>query len=147
MKLKLEKFIEPQKFFEPPPKGSQKYANPIGWWKVFSDGDEEGRSARELGEYYGHVAEIAFSIEQDALYDYRFIPSEKTLEPENYPTYIPKRKFAHISLGVDSNTWGLDRGQKRIEWWKNWLDSEDIVVKQSCFYTGILIELAPHLIS
>jgi len=38
--------------------------SPIGWWKVTTEGDCEGRSVRQCGTFYGHIAEIAFGIEQ-----------------------------------------------------------------------------------
>lgn len=145
MKLNLEKFQPPKKIIPPAPKGSEKYASPVGWWKVETEGDCEGRSIKQLGVYYGHVAEIAFSIQEIACYEYTFMPAGDLPEPKERPKYLPVRSSATVGLNINSNTWNL-QGQARVNWWKNWLNSEDVIVKSSNYYKAVHIELAPHLI-
>ena len=51
--------------------------SPVGWWNVTTEGDVEGHTTKQLGIHYGHVAEIAFSLECTG-YSLRF---EKANEP------------------------------------------------------------------
>jgi hypothetical protein len=72
-KLKLNKTIAPKKSV------LQEWADsPVGWWKVTTEGDCEGKTTKQLGTHYGHVAEIAFSIAEGRGYSLCF---EKGKEP------------------------------------------------------------------
>ena len=36
--------------------------NTIGWWRVTTEGDVEGRSTTRLGLHYGHPVDIAYKL-------------------------------------------------------------------------------------
>lgn len=114
------------------------YESPIGWWSVSTDGDCEGRSTRQLGEYYGHVAEIAFHLADKAMYDIGFHPIRIGVKGKRQ-TYQATRDKVWIQLGIDSKTWDMTP-EARAKWFEIWLDCpDDIDVAGStagCSYFG-----------
>lgn len=40
--------------------------DPVGLWKVTTEGDVEGRSVKDLGTWPGHIADIAFALADQA---------------------------------------------------------------------------------
>ncbi len=118
------------------------YESPINWWEVTTDGDCEGRSTKNLGIHYGHVAEIALSLQEGPCYDYTFTPAKnwENMKKGNRPKLPAQRKIVHIGLNIDSKTWDLKRDE-RAKWFTQWLDCEDILVTEGCYYKAVQIEL------
>lgn len=122
MKLQLNKPApKPVQTILPQPTG---YESPIGWWSVTTEGDCEGRSTNKLGEYYGHVAEIAFSLADKCFYKLRFAPILDR-EPGYRPMYQAKKTGVWIGLDIDSKTWDMTF-ERRAKWMTRWLDAEEI---------------------
>ena len=46
--------------------------SPVGWWKVTTEGDCEGRSVTHLGTHYGHICEIDLGLAGAAYYGLHF---------------------------------------------------------------------------
>lgn len=42
--------------------------SPVGWWRVTTEGDCEGKSVTNLGTHYGHICEIALGLAGAAYY-------------------------------------------------------------------------------
>jgi hypothetical protein len=127
--LKLNKTIAPKK------SKLQEWAeSPVGWWKVTTEGDVEGRSTDQLGTHYGHVVEIAMSLPRGGCYSLRF---EKAKEPsgvygspeDHHKDRQAVRNSANISLDTIGSYKG---GEKEIA---KWLDCDEVVVKP-CNYCG-----------
>lgn len=139
-KLKLIPPVPPEKKIEiVKPTG---YESPIGWWSVSTDGDCEGRSTRQLGEYYGHVAEIAFHLANKAMYDIEFTPIRIGTKGERQ-TYQATASKVWIQLGIGSGTWDMTP-ERRAKWFESWLDCpEDIEVVGST--AGCTYYAAAHL--
>jgi hypothetical protein len=123
------------------------YKSPIGYWKVTTEGDCEGRTTTDLGCFYGHVAEIAFSLADRCLYSLRFTPGDENLGGVGFrPAYEAKKKSVWISLGVDSYTWGMS-SESRAVWFQKWLDITNPVIKvlgkseSACYYASVYLEL------
>lgn len=117
-----------------------KYSSPIGWWKVTTDGDCEGRSTTQLGNYYGHVAEIAFYLADKAMYDIKFEPLIDAPAPKEISTYTATKDSVWIQLGIESGTWNLP-SSTREDWFRKWLQiSKPAVTIQgslpNCSYFG-----------
>ena len=132
-KLKLNKTIAPKK------SKLQEWADsPVGWWKVTTEGDVEGRSTDQLGTYYGHVAEIAFSIDRccySLLFEKAKEPSGVYGSPEDQrETRQAVRKTTNISLPPIN----YKSGEKEVT---EWLDCPEVVVKPCNYYGAYTIEL------
>ena len=124
-KLKLIKQIKPAVRQVKPFKS---YASPIGWWKVTTEGDEEGRSTRDLGAHYGHVAEIAFHLADKVFYTLQFeAVTNPPAAPKTYPKYQAKKSTVSVGLAIDSNTWDI-KSEDKQDWWENWLDTNEVEV-------------------
>lgn len=106
----------------------------------------EGRTTKELGVYYGHVAEIAFFLANQVYYSLAF-KSHNAPPPSSAPSYYPSRRSVFIHLGIDSGTWDL-RGEDRVRWFEKWLDVTDPKIEVSernlsdvVYYASVYISL------
>ena len=119
------------------------FESPIGWWKVDTEGDCEGRSTRQLGEHFGHVAEIALHLADQAGYTIQFHPILNRA-PCKRVMLQAARNRVWISLDIQSNTWGMDH-ETRAKWIGNWMDCDQVVAKptngHAHYYAGTFLEL------
>lgn len=124
-KLKLNKTIKPAPRQLQPAKS---YKSPIGWWKVTTEGDEEGRSTTDLGTHYGHLAEIAFHLADKVFYTLQFEAiANPPAAPKKYPKYQAKKDIVSVGFAVDSETWDIHSDHKKA-WWTNWLNTNEVEV-------------------
>jgi len=83
--------------------------NPIGVWKVTTEGDVEGYTLRDLGVFDGHVVDIAAHLALRSYYKLSFLGKDKRKPAPQ--TSIPLAKgderVVHIDMGIDSGTWFL----------------------------------------
>lgn len=133
-KLKLNKTIAPEKSV------LEKWAkSPVGWWKVTTEGDCEGRSIDQLGTHYGHIAEIAFGLERGGGYSLTF---EKTNEPngvywsdkDHHKERQAKRNKVNISLPPITSK-GFENEIAK------WLDCPEVKVNPCNYYGAYTLEL------
>lgn len=143
MKLKLNKQIPiaPVKAGVIPVSG---YESPLGWWGVSTEGDCEDRTTTQLGEYYGHVAEIAFHLANRSSYSLQFKPI-KNKERGKRIILQATRKNVWIYLDISSNTWGMS-AENRAQYIAKWLDvSEEVDVKgntaNASYYASVYLTL------
>lgn len=120
---------------------------PVGYWKVTTEGDCEGRSTKNLGEFYGHVANIAFYLADKVFYSLKFIPVESPrLNTPQINNVTAARKKVWISLDINSGTWDLN-GKNRVNWFTDWLDVEDVEVCErdtnAVYFASVLLKLRP----
>jgi hypothetical protein len=132
-KLKLIKTIDPELT------ALQKWSlTPVGWWKVTTEGDEEGRTIRELGTHYGHLAEVALSL-KGCGYSLRF---EKARKPQgvygNATEWHVERRIVTKSVNISIDVWSHKGGEKQLA---EWLDCDEIVVKPCNYYGAYTIAL------
>jgi hypothetical protein len=117
--------------------------DPIGWWKVTTEGDCEGRSTDTLGTFYGHVAEIAFANRKKSSYSLRFEPVLNKGVPDEVQTRVvvagPKEKEikVHISFAYKM----LDGCKPNPEAVAAWLDADGVTVTNSNYYDAILLTM------
>ena len=149
-KLNLSKFVPPP---PPPPPGGgspavNRYASPVRWWKVTTEGDIEGRTTLLLGVYFGHLAEIAFELASKAAWALEFTPTEGAAPPVGLERVArkPTAPVVCVQLDVQSGTWEL-RDEQRLAWWRRWLDTDDISVhgedprNRNRSYAGVYLRL------
>ena len=128
-KLKLNKTIASKK------SKLQEWADsPVGWWKVTTEGDCEGRSTNQLGTHYGHVVEIALSITGGCGYSFRF---EKAKSPQQ--AFIPDQYQAvRTKANISLDPINYKGGEKEIA---VWLDCDEVEVKPCNYYGAYTIKL------
>lgn len=115
-----------------------KYEAAEGFWKVTTEGDEEGRTVRDLGVYFGFIDEIAFSLADKCFYSLCF----KLVEP--VVKLNPKKNKVNISLDIDSGTWGMN-AEDRASFVGNLLKDRDVMVKKSTYFASVEISLGKSL--
>lgn len=117
--------------------------NPIGWWSVTTEGDCEGRGTRDIGAFYGHVAEIAFSNRQKACYTLGFEPIYDMVDLKFRPDVVVKANNDETEIKVHirfsySMLNGTTPNPKAIA---VWMDADGIVVSKSNYYDSILLTM------
>lgn len=132
-KLKIDRNIAPEK------NALQKWSeSPIGWWKVTTEGDVEGRSTTQLGTHYGHIAEIALSL-KGCCYSLLF---EKAKEPNGVhgspEEHHKTRKIVAKSANISLPCWSRKSGEKELS---AWLDCPEIVVMPGDYFGAYKIVL------
>lgn len=131
-KLKLNKTIAPKK------SKLQEWADsPVGWWKVTTEGDCEGRSTDQLGMHYGHVVEIAMSLPSGPSYSYRFEKSAH-LPPEDVNAVHVERQAVRKEANISLEPINYKGGEKEIA---KWLDCDEVEVKPCNYYGAYTIKL------
>ena len=109
---------------------NQLYQNPFGCWKVTTQGDEEGRTTRQLGTHEGYIDEIAHELADKANYNLVFVAVPKLGTPK---TIVPRRKEVMVQLDIDSKTWNMDEKQ-RVEFFKKLLAGRPVEIEPSTYY-------------
>ena len=111
------------------------YHNPIGRWKVTTEGDVEGSTTKQLGVYNGHIVDIALSLAHQSYYSLTFSL------PENLMKSI-KQKEVSLVLNIDSGTWDMDRDSRvaNIENFLRNAESEtDFGVEDNNYFASVKI--------
>lgn len=109
-----------------------------GVWSVTTEGDEEGRTTKDLGIHEGYIDEIAFALADKAMYRLYF-------KKGHYPSALdmtPKRKEVAVNLtdvfpqlDVSSSPLRVDNAQKIFN-----REGRDVKVKESPYYRSITLE-------
>lgn len=116
-------------------------SSPVGWWHVTTEGDEEGKSIRDLGCWQGHIADIARMLADKCYYVLRF-------EELAAPPFIDETKGkisgeVEISLGCKTGTWNLPH-DLRAEIIGDFLKQEQGKVRYDCTsnggYSGVVLK-------
>jgi len=95
--------------------------SPVGVWKVTTEGDCEGRSTKNLGTFFGHVADIAAKLHSQSFYSLKFAkvdPAEVDLSAE-----MPEEFECSIVLDINSGTWDM-KHPVRDRVVSEWLNTE-----------------------
>ncbi len=118
------------------------FSSPVGWWTVSTEGDVEGRSTRDLGTHYGHVAEIALFLADKSFYSLHFMPIPGKQGLLERPTYRASRARAWVTLGASLLS-HLDKKQ-RVKILQAWLDTDAVeAIPPSYNYSFTGIQLKP----
>jgi hypothetical protein len=117
--------------------------NPIGWWKVTTEGDCEGRSTDTLGTFYGHVAEIAFANRKKSSYSLRFEPVKGMVALADRPAVavVAGAKEKEIKVHISFAYSMLDGCKPNPKAVAAWLDADDVIVTESNYYDAILLTM------
>lgn len=114
---------------------SNAYANPMGTWKVTTEGDCEGRSVQDLGIFTGYVDEIALALADRCYYSLEFTAIEPTTVPLQQNSVA---KEVHVHFNVSSNTWGL-KSPERAAIATQVFKDRPVRIGESCYYASFKI--------
>jgi hypothetical protein len=139
----------------------QTWSDPVSWWDVTTEGDRMGRTTVKLGRFYGHCAEIAFSINSSSGYSLNFRKVKEQPTPTTRQPYKSVCARTNISFSSDSNTWFEKslRMDRIVESWLNyydvsvmtrarlspWANLSSIVVLPCNFFAAFTIKLQYRL--
>lgn len=112
---------------------------PVGLWRVTTQGDEEGRTTRQLGLHEGHLADIARTLSAESFYDLQFEPVE-VLDKDKIRA---PRESVHVTLGHDAGTSGMEK-EARAAYFRAMLkDRTDVTVTESNYYGAVVLNFKP----
>lgn len=124
------------------------WSKPVNYWRVTTEGDEEGRSSRDLGIHYGHLAEIAMYLARSAFYGLKFEPvslneAKKSIAiPGERPVYTASANSVNVSLSLRGPTFTSDISpEARASWFRDFLDTEDIKVSESNYFNCVELSM------
>ena len=106
----------------------------LGWWKITTEGDCEGKTVTDLGVHYGYLDELAFSFGRKSYYSLTF---QAVKRPVPAPFLEPVREVC-VTLGIDSGTWDLGR-IGRVEAVRQILKDRPVVVGESHCYAAVTL--------
>jgi hypothetical protein len=115
--------------------------SPVGWWKVTTEGDCEGRTTRDLGIFYGHIVDIAAGLANKC--------TEYSLQFEPASVDIPevKERYTDISLCIGSGTWDM-KPEDRAKWMQEFFAKAETKCEYSeikpSYYAAISIKVKPR---
>jgi len=123
-----------------PKKAKTGWESPVGWWRVTTEGDEEGRTVDVVRDFYGHVAEIALSAECRG-YKLTFRPINGRKKPNKRPAYtVDADRVITITLGMSNSTWKLNT-DRFVLYVSAWLAYPDVVVTPSNYFSSVTIQI------
>lgn len=112
------------------------YNDPYGLWIVTTEGDEEGRTTRQLGSYEGYLDEIAQKLASEAYYSLCFRKAQELPHKDN-PKEYPKA--VSVQLDIGSGTWDMD-GKDRAATIANLLKDRPVVVTTGRYYASTIFK-------
>ena len=113
---------------------ARRYKNPIGWWNVKNQ-ISDGGFCEDIGEYYGHVVEIAFHLSDRATYWLEFTKLDKDA-PKVYPVYTAKQKTVNIKFNDEAYP-PLDKDEKN-KFYKKCLKCRDVKIESRRLFSVTL---------
>ena len=112
----------------------ERYQDPYGTWNVTTEGDVEGKTVTNLGNFTGYVDEIALHLADKCYYSLKFTKTKPVSE------YTPKRTSVNIAFDIESNTWDLD-AIDRIELFRQIFKNRPVNVKDGQYYASVVIDV------
>lgn len=108
--------------------------NAYGLWKVTTEGDEEGRTTKDLGIYEGYLEDIAFKLSDSVYYTLRFMRIDLCNVPGSD---VAPRDEVHVNLPIVSDTWNM-KSSDRVSFFTGLLKPDSRVsVVQSKYHASV----------
>lgn len=106
---------------------------PEGLWCVTTQGDEEGRTTRQLGTHEGHIVDIAYKLSGEVNYDLNFRPVKTLLEAK----LSKPRETVHVTLD-EAGTSSME-SEARQAWFRAMIkDRTDVKIIPSAYYGAVV---------
>ena len=112
------------------------YKNPVGLWKVTTEGDVEGRSTEDLGYWEGNIADIAYELRNKVYYGLQFTPVSIAIHTPKKGKKARSKTSINISLDIDSGTWS-DNEVRVKAFTKLLKDVPDVTVAEGDSYSSV----------
>ena len=110
------------------------YKNVYGYWKVTTEGDCEGRSIKELGNYEGYIDDIALMLKGQCYYSLHFTNIKK----DKYNVKNGVKGKVNVTLDINSNTWNFSR-EDRVRTMKELFKDRDVEISDGNCYASFVI--------
>lgn len=104
-----------------------------GYWQVSTEGDEEGKSIRNLGVFHGNIDEIAFALADRVMWSLDF----KQINPDDIPA--PKNYKTRINICLDLKDVPYSDYEKRIKIMQQMLSGTNISVEKGNAFGNVAI--------
>jgi len=110
---------------------------PVGKWRVTTEGDDEGRSVKTLGEFEGHIVDIAERLSGECYYSLTFKPVAPI---EHVSTRNPQGRVS-ITLNIETGTWDMSP-KRRTTVVASWIGSHPKLkrVSESDYHAAVTLE-------
>lgn len=109
----------------------------LGVWSVTTEGDEEGRSVRQLGAYVGHFDDVALHLADKAYYGLRMKYSS-----QHQQTLRKTGSEVQVSFDIDTGTWDQTTSE-RAESVRKWLQANgrtEVRIEDGQFYASVKLQ-------
>lgn len=100
-------------------------------WHVTTEGDEEGRTTRDLGVHFGQLDDIAFSLAGASHYRLQF----ELVDPSEWCNRAARTEV-YVSLSIGSKTWDLT-GPERAFYFRRMLNGRDVTVQAGNYHASV----------
>jgi hypothetical protein len=106
------------------------YRDPYGVWEVTTEGDDDGRTIKNLGIHCGYVDEIALMLSSACFYSLKF--SRVTYTKSNVGSSVS------VVLDIESGTWDLSK-EDRVDWFKKFFAERDVDVEPGDYFASVVV--------
>jgi len=126
----------------------EEYLKPLGWWKVTTPDDCEGRTRKDLGVYEGYVDEIALFLADKAVYHLNFKKitdhtprktGKEKFSPDPNKRFPPSAKTVHVQYDIESETWNTVKTNEGIIKIKSSFIDRPVRIEFSNYYASFII--------
>jgi len=107
---------------------------PEAMWRVTTQGDEEGRTTKQLGVHEGHIVDIAHKLSAESFYDLCFEPVLAVKKAE----IREPRSSVHVTLGYDSGTTTMESSARQAYFRAMIKDRDDVKITESNYYGAVV---------
>lgn len=104
-----------------------------GYWQVSTEGDEEGKSIRNLGVFLGNIDEIAFALADKVMYTLNF----EAVAPDHIP--VPKEHALRINVFLCLENVSYGDSNTRANIMREMLKDTNISVKNGPGYGNVTL--------
>lgn len=108
---------------------------PEGMWRVTTQGDEEGRTTRQLGTHMGHIVDIAHRLSGESNYNLSFEPLTTIKE---IVLRTPRESVA-VQIGIDSGTWDMT-SEARQAYFRAMVKDSNVKILPSNYYGCVVFK-------
>lgn len=85
----------------------------VGWWKITTEGDCEGKTTRDVAIAFGHLGDLALKYANKAMYGLHFEPAVALTEDA--------AEVANVQLAIGSGTWTKNNDAAVMQAISKWL--------------------------
>jgi hypothetical protein len=104
-----------------------------GIWHVTTEGDEEGRTTRDLGVHEGYIDDVAFALASRQFYSLDF----ELVDTLKWKT-LPVSTQANVRLKISTGTWDM-LADARVGFFRQMLAGRDVTITKSNYFASVAL--------